>query len=39
MAELIPSLLQKVFARVYYESRTITPTQLVVADESHAGHG
>ena len=39
MAELIPSHVQKVFARVYHESRTITPTQLVVAVESHAGHG
>ena len=26
MAELIPSHVQKVFARVYNESRTITPT-------------
>ena len=24
---------------MYHESRTITPTQLVVAVESHAGHG
>ena len=39
MAELIPSHVQKGFARVYHESRTITPTQLVVAVESHAGHG
>ena len=39
MAELIPSHVQKVFARVYHASRTITPTQLVVAVESHAGHG
>ena len=39
MTELIPSHVQKVFARVYHESRTITPTQLVVAVESHAGHG
>ena len=39
MAELIPSHVQKVFARVYHESRTITPTQLVVVVESHAGHG
>ena len=39
MAELIPSHVQKVFARVYHESRTIIPTQLVVAVESHAGHG
>ena len=39
MAELIPSHVQKVFARVYHESRTITPTQLEVAVESHAGHG
>ena len=39
MAELIPSHVQKDFARVYHESRTITPTQLVVAVESHAGHG
>ena len=31
--------MQKGFARVYHESRTITPTQLVVAVESHAGHG
>ena len=31
--------MQKVFAHVYHESRTITPTQLVVAVESHAGHG
>ena len=38
MAELIPSHVQKGFARVYHESRTITPTQLV-AVESHAGHG
>ena len=30
MAELIPSHVQKVFAGVYHESRTITPTQLVV---------
>ena len=28
MAELIPSHVQKVFARVYHESRTISPTQL-----------
>ena len=33
MAELIPSHVQKVFARVYHASRTITPTQLEV------GHG
>ena len=39
MAELIPSHVRKVFARVYHESRTIAPTQLIVADESHAGHG
>ena len=39
MAELIPSHVQKVFARVYHESRTISSTQLVVAVESHAGHG
>ena len=39
LAELIPSHVQKVFARVYHESRTITPTQLEVAVESHAGHG
>ena len=39
MAELIPSHVQKVFARVYHESRTITSTQLVLAVESHAGHG
>ena len=26
-------------SRVYHASRTITPTQLVVAVESHAGHG
>ena len=37
MAELIPSHVQKVFARVYHESRTVSPTQLVVAVESHAG--
>ena len=30
IAELIPSHVQKVFARVYHESRTITPTQLEV---------
>ena len=39
MAELISSHVQKVFARVYHASRTTTPTQLVVAVESHAGHG
>ena len=39
MAELIPSHVQKVFARVYHATRTITPTQLVVAVKSHAGHG
>ena len=39
MAELIPGHVRKVFARVYHASRTITPTQLVVAVESHAGHG
>ena len=39
IAELIPSHVQKVFARVYHEPRTITPTQLEVAVESHAGHG
>ena len=39
MAELIPSHVQKSFARVYHESRTITPTQLVVTVESHSGHG
>ena len=38
MVELISSHVQKVFARVYHASRTITPTQLVVAVESHAGH-
>ena len=37
IAELIPSHVQKVFARVYHESRTITPMQLVVA--VRAGHG
>ena len=30
---------ENVFARVYHESRTITPTQLEVAVDSHAGHG
>ena len=30
---------KNVFARVYHASRTITPTQLDVAVESHAGHG
>ena len=30
IAELIPSHVQKVFACVYHESRTITPTQLEV---------
>ena len=39
MAELIPTHVLKVFARVYHASRTITPTQLVVAVESRAGHG
>ena len=39
MVELIPSHVQRGFARVYHESRTITPTQLVVAVESHAEHG
>ena len=39
MAELIMSHVQKVFARVYHASRTITSKQLVVAVESHAGHG
>ena len=39
MAQLIPSHVQKVFARVHHASRTITPTQLVVAVGSHAGHG
>ena len=39
IAELIPSHVQNAFARVYHESRTITPTQLVVAVESLAGHG
>ena len=39
MAELIPSNVQNVFARVYHESRTVSPTQRVVAVESHAGHG
>ena len=39
MAELMPSHVQKMFARVYHESRTITPTQLVVAVDSHGGHG
>ena len=31
IAEIIPSHVQKVFARVYHESRTITPKQLEVA--------
>ena len=39
IAELIPSHVQNVFARVYHATRTITPTQLVVAVVSHAGHG
>ena len=39
MTELFPSHVQKVFARVYHESRTVSPTQLVVAVESHARHG
>ena len=39
MAELIPSHVQKMFACVYHESRTISSTQLVLAVESHAGHG
>ena len=39
MAKFIRSHVQKVLARVYHESRTITPTQLGVAVESHAGHG
>ena len=39
MAELIPSHVQNIFARVYHASRAITPTQLEVAVESHAGHG
>ncbi|CAN0319630.1 unnamed protein product, partial [Scytosiphon promiscuus] len=37
MAELIPSHVQKV-ARVYHESRTISPTQLVAAVKNHAEH-
>ena len=39
MAELTPSHVRRGFARVYHESRTISPTRLVVAVESHAGHG
>ena len=39
MAELIPIHVQNVFARVYHESRTISPTQLVVAVERHDEHG
>ena len=39
MAELISRHVQKVFARVYHESCTISPTELVVAVENHAGHG
>ena len=39
MAEVIPSHVQKGFARVYHESRTIAPTQLVLAVKSHTGHG
>ena len=39
MAELTPRHVQKVFARVYHESLTMTPKQLVVSVESHAGHG
>ena len=39
MVELISSHVQKVFARVYHESRIISSTQLVVAVESYAGHG
>ncbi len=38
MAELIPSHVQRVFARVYQESRNISPAQLVAAVKSHAGH-
>ena len=37
--ELIPSHVQRVFARVYHESRTVTPMKLIDAVESHAGHG
>ena len=39
MAELVPSHVQNGFARVYHQSRTVSPTQLAVAVESHAGHG
>ena len=39
MADIIPSHVQNVFARVYNASRTITPTHLEVAIESHDGHG
>ena len=39
IAELIPSHVQNVFARVYNELSTIAPTQLEVAVEIHAGHG
>ena len=39
MVELIQSHVQKVFVHVHHKSRTLSPTQLVVAVESHAGHG
>ena len=39
MTEFVPSHVQNVFGRVYNESRTMSPTRLVVAVESHAGHG
>ena len=38
MAELFPSHVQRAFAVIYHKSRAITPTQLIAAVRSHAGH-
>ncbi|CAM9734871.1 unnamed protein product [Sphacelaria rigidula] len=38
MAQLVPTPLQRVFARRFHEKHTITPLQLATAIKKHAGH-
>ena len=38
VAQLLPTPLHRVFARVFREKNTITSLQLATAIEKHAGH-
>ena len=38
MAQLVPTHLHRVFARVFHDKNTISPLQLAAAIKNHAGH-